>query len=436
MRLSRVWGAVVGRGMQRLMALAAIVLAFGRPAAAEDLAIPYACKFTDGRVELSQGTENIYKIIGPRESQSFSWCPTGGVRCETLMVHRFAIQCGDQKISWAKVAEAARRLGAHLPEELPAGFAPVSVVAGRFIFPSLVDVPARRVAPAVVAETLSPDSIIVTDPPSGVRPEAASWQTEVAADLAPTGQNAGRVAAAIAVAMVLLAIASLIASGRLHFAHLAGFGAHARRGGAWSFPALGIIRVSIEGLAKKWRGSFGHGRGSSSSNHDPVVANAIATLQARSAEVQLRVALLDRGLLLRDVLESEVVQVKERAVNVQQEASRRPQSKTAAALRALLRELDRIERIAHSAAAFPQGEAFADRRASETLPTSAAEAYRMLGINPDSPPAAAKKMIDALRLSWHPDHARDETDRRRREERMKLINAAWDLIKDRQAEAA
>ena len=60
----------------------------------------------------------------------------------------------------------------------------------------------------------------------------------------------------------------------------------------------------------------------------------------------------------------------------------------------------------------------------------------ILGLNPDAPDAAVKKIVDALRMSWHPDHARDEADRLYREHRIKQINAAWDLLKAERAAAA
>ena len=74
--------------------------------------------------------------------------------------------------------------------------------------------------------------------------------------------------------------------------------------------------------------------------------------------------------------------------------------------------------------------------AEPDAPSTIFEAYRVLGLNPNAPDAAVKKIVDALRMSWHPDHARDEADRRYREQRIKQINAAWDLLKDRPAAAA
>jgi DnaJ-class molecular chaperone len=101
-------------------------------------------------------------------------------------------------------------------------------------------------------------------------------------------------------------------------------------------------------------------------------------------------------------------------------------------LRAVQRDLDRITRIVYGTAR--KEEAAAPRPAD--VPSTVFEAYRILGLNPEAPPAAVKKVVDALRMSWHPDHARSEADRRHREERIKQINAAWDLLKTSQAAAA
>ena len=99
--------------------------------------------------------------------------------------------------------------------------------------------------------------------------------------------------------------------------------------------------------------------------------------------------------------------------------------------RALLRELDRISRMAHGAAQGPNRHAPDEAE----LPRSVSEAYHVLGINADVAPQVTKKLVDALRMSWHPDFARDEADRQRREDRMKQINAAWDMIKDKREAA-
>ena len=72
----------------------------------------------------------------------------------------------------------------------------------------------------------------------------------------------------------------------------------------------------------------------------------------------------------------------------------------------------------------------------ERIPQTRAEAMQVLGmgVTPDANEMAMKKIVDGLRLSWHPDLAKDETDRQLREFRLKQINAAWELIQGKRLE--
>lgn len=71
----------------------------------------------------------------------------------------------------------------------------------------------------------------------------------------------------------------------------------------------------------------------------------------------------------------------------------------------------------------------------DRMPRTRAEALEVLGIGiaPSATEAAIKKIVDGLRMSWHPDHAKDETDRALRELRSKQINAAWDILQRQRA---
>ena len=64
------------------------------------------------------------------------------------------------------------------------------------------------------------------------------------------------------------------------------------------------------------------------------------------------------------------------------------------------------------------------------IPLTRDDALRVLGIGvtPDASDVAIKKIVDGLRLSWHPDHANGTADRQIRELRLKQINAAWEII--------
>jgi hypothetical protein len=73
----------------------------------------------------------------------------------------------------------------------------------------------------------------------------------------------------------------------------------------------------------------------------------------------------------------------------------------------------------------------------ERMPETRAEALQVLGIGvtPGATETALKKIVDGLRMSWHPDLARDEADRQLRELRSKQINAAWEILQAQRADA-
>jgi hypothetical protein len=66
----------------------------------------------------------------------------------------------------------------------------------------------------------------------------------------------------------------------------------------------------------------------------------------------------------------------------------------------------------------------------ESMPSTTGEALAVLGMGVASERnlGSLKKIIDGLRMNWHPDYAQDEADRQVRELRLKQINAAWDIL--------
>jgi hypothetical protein len=72
----------------------------------------------------------------------------------------------------------------------------------------------------------------------------------------------------------------------------------------------------------------------------------------------------------------------------------------------------------------------------DRMPRTRAEAMQVLGMGvaPSATEAAVKKVVDGLRQSWHPDLAKDDTDRALRELRCRQINVAWDLLRGQRAE--
>ncbi len=100
-------------------------------------------------------------------------------------------------------------------------------------------------------------------------------------------------------------------------------------------------------------------------------------------------------------------------------------------LQRIVRELHRLRDIVEGAYRSLSGGGFASREP----PRDKYEAYEALGVNPDVSTRTLKKLVDALRACWHPDLAKDEADRQLREERMKRINIAWDIITSKRQEA-
>ena len=72
---------------------------------------------------------------------------------------------------------------------------------------------------------------------------------------------------------------------------------------------------------------------------------------------------------------------------------------------------------------------------SDELPRDKQEAYEVLGANPEASEKILKRLVDALRATWHPDLASTDDDRELRDRRIKQINVAWDLITEKRVEA-
>jgi hypothetical protein len=417
----------LGGILTRFFVFALVVSGLNIAAKADDLVMPYACAPSGADVRVVPANDTSYRIFGQREEQPFALCTGRPDACETMMVHRFLIECDGVKVSWSRVAVAAKALGVVVPAGLPVGFAPVSPLSGRFVLPGLA-----RTAPLsahVSKQEMSADSVFER-PDDAERGAAPAWITVVQSDIlnsASATPAAARLAASLAAVMVMLVAAALVAAGR------------------WRLPGVDFARLSaIIDAAKNqvisasptrhWRELLRRYLEPADETSATTASNAMtqarAMLAARLVETELLVASLPADLLLRDVLASEVQSVRQRLAGIDRRRSGSSEN-SVAIMRGVVRDLDRIIRIGQSAL---QGTAEI-RPVELDMPRSSAEAYRVLGINADAAPQVAKKLVDALRMSWHPDHARDENDRAGREERTKQINAAWDLIKTRRAAA-
>lgn len=405
---------------------------------ADELVLPYTCTMDRGVPRLSPSEANTYRIFGPREDLPFTSCRSSAAwTCETMMIHKFTTECGGQHVAWARIAASARAVGIVLPGELPPGYAPVSRLKGRLVLPGFGR---TTTLPQVASQTLSPDAVI--EPPAPrPEPEAARWVTVVdpataatTVSTAPGTGSALKVAGVISTLLASLMAACLLLVRRRQFAP---FGFSTYYGGSesmlrriWEFAVTPFSRgaSAFQHSYESWRAS------SEEMGEDGYISNPLALVHARLHETEILVAMLPNDLLLRDVLASEVDSLHDRTADLGRRIGQLGPERVNSAIRAVMRDLDRIARIAQGAMPVSAEERAAP--AEPDAPSTIFEAYRVLGLNPNAPDAAVKKIVDALRMSWHPDHARDEADRRYREQRIKQINAAWDLLKDRPAAAA
>ncbi|HKZ96585.1 MAG TPA: J domain-containing protein [Hyphomicrobiaceae bacterium] len=212
--------------------------------------------------------------------------------------------------------------------------------------------------------------------------------------------------------------------GTIWAAHRRLAGARAGAGVARTFgPWLRFAEKIAEAAAAPFARNPGTG-----ASYDPSLANAADQVAALLKQTQFAVFGLRSATPLRDVLEEEVHGIGQRLAIAKAAAidGKGSVTKTAGQFRALVRELDRVRRIASSAAP-----SLTNLREAVTLPQTKSEAYEVLGVNADVSEGILKKIVDALRMTWHPDHAKDEEDRLLREQRIKQINIAWELINDK-----
>jgi hypothetical protein len=279
-----------------------------------------------------------------------------------------------------------------------------------------------------MSETLSPDAII--EPASG-GPDAkqATWVTVVDPVAAPAASgNALKVAGVISTLLASLLAACLLLVRRRQFPAFefsAGVIGTASAGGrVWNLASA--MFSSFRRHIENWR----YVTADKADNSD--ISEALAPPRAKLNDAEAAVLRLPGDLLLRDVLISELDHVHRRIVELELRSAKLESERIRSAIRAVMRDLDRIGRIAQGATPVAENTPAPEAE----VPSTVFEAYRILGLNSDAPDAAVKKIVDALRMSWHPDHARDEADRRHREQRIKQVNASWDLLKSRLAAAA
>src|SRR5262245_8397542 len=437
--------------------LAISLLALGpSPALSDDLLVmPYACALVGGRALLTPSQNQGHRIIGAREQRSFRACSTmDPTLCRQWTIHRFDMDCDGTPLPWAAVVANARpdrawlengRLHVRMPPnwnlaaddpcaseqrwryghlrrycadrraltppaavEMPTGFAPLLGIDAIFVTPSPPKTASQVAGYASQPPVATPFSANVARSPSEQQ-QLNPHQPPVHAPHPAKQPTAPPDLPTLASAPPPAALPTPVVPRIINRA-----GADAEP--APSVPATAEPAPTAATTAVAQTTSVPKAPVLSIV---PDVAEPSSLLSPRAAVAALAsvfvaftalVLMLARGRRPRVVPNRDIARLSIAEPRRQQTlvpAERGPSA---------------IWSTAGGSSPSPTW--------SEEVPRTRSEALRVLGmgVTADANVAAIKKIVDGLRQTWHPDLARDPTEREVREKRMKQINVAWDIL--------
>lgn len=448
--------------------------------------VPFGCAVESGRLAVHPAGERAHPIIGARSSHPFTTCAAGKEpRCRTFMVHKFDLSCDGFRVSWLglvggalerddpRIRIVANRFTLRMPPgwnagrgglgaatgpdvvTFPAGFAPALNFPIRFTgnvepAPTVAtwnktwDKPRAeerqivRVAatmPVVAAPPAAIATSSTTVDASSPATDASSWLTTVEPVTRAFGDTTRERLAALAAAVALAWLVLFAVRRRLKGAPANAFVAGRK---ALAAPAADTTEKSPDTTQSPPHPepATDTGPGATASEGDTYAAHCARMIaDAVTLHKATREALpsISNGSL-RGVLQDDLdkVQAVLLAPGLANDIACGLWSSVEIAVTRVLADLDRVGRIIEGLSKAGISDVI---RHATAVPETADDAFHLLGVRPDASPVAVKKIVDGLRLSWHPDHARDDTDRSIREARLKQINVAWDLIQDQQKAA-
>jgi hypothetical protein len=423
--------------------------------------ITFAGNCAAGPDTSTSSTLNRHAVVGPRSAKRVMACtpstPASAGSCRPVEVYRFDIVCNGQRRKWATVArnlarplpfnrDALARVSVSpnnefqlptlsadgLPFKLrpPVGYAPLEELGAR-LEPAPYSSPTRQ-NPLRTLVTTSPLPDIT---PAGFTPDDDEPAFASASNLAPASepfaQSEPSNGVSLAASALFAALAATLAVVRLYPLQTRKLGRHVSAHLGRSALQLKRIQATHQPFFARqfarlrWRlsrfGSLGQSR-------DINTANAAASVGALLTDTEQRLTHLRTAGPLTDVLRQELAHLRQRldTLTISTAESDDRAARAAPSFRNLLRDVERVRRIADSAAMSLGG-----TRNPTRVPQTKSEAYAALGLNPDVAEPTLKKVADGLRMSWHPDLARDDADRNEREDRIKAINIALDLIHEK-----
>ena len=467
--------------------LALLTSAIAPASASELLVLPYSCIVAGGRPLLARGPEQSHQIIGRREQRTFTACsPVNRDMCRTWTVHRFDLDCDGTRVPWTEVVASANhdrrssrawlddgRLIVRMPpswsfeeddpcarrsrvfegfgrmrrycEErrsmapppvvaMPAGFAPMLGIDGYFVTsaPSVSAAPPLPTTPPVIAapEPAPPPKIARAEPSDPPRPELVVPKVQEAAPKPPPASApAPKVSAPTPPAPKPAVRPAPPAEGDAIVPKV--INRNDTVASAPPPPPAEKVAPQREALTTGTISKSDQPVAPESSPERPSSPPSLLTFSAISPATGVFAAfmVLTTALLVLFFMARRREQL---------QAEGRPQDVAAAQLYARPKAAPRASGAVAvtQARPSPQPVRYTQPAVSASIPRTRSEAIEILGMGvmPDANLAAIKKIVDGLRQSWHPDLARDEADRALREQRMKQINAAWDIIAGRRSE--
>ncbi|MBU2581551.1 MAG: J domain-containing protein [Alphaproteobacteria bacterium] len=463
----------------------------GLARAGEAIVMPFSCGVKSGKPTLNSAAPTRHEIIGERAPREYRACKGKAERdCRSMAIYSFSVRCQHISAPWHELAAQIRsnEVGLSWIDEgqlnlvlknknagatdrrmarfvMPKGYAPIDELGAKIVTIPAADVSSSD-APAghfgaefsTGRQPIVPridNAVIVTPAFAGAEGGDGAAGADAWTTVVHHGDEVSNVAGGgahpftfgLAQGPSLLTVIFLLAGTSL-VAALGWFGrryAVAVRGRELA-PAMpqpdldttsvvpGRTFVHLTGAAVglgamlhsrwvgfKWR-RLKAGKPWEWSNDS--IANGARSADALYEKAETAVKALGPASSLKDTLTTELKSVRQRLDGLRGGSGERPKTaRVSASLRAVVRDLERIGRIAESA-----GVGVKAGGDQIVMPRTKTEAFEVLGVNANVTDGALKRIVDALRMGWHPDHARDETDKRQREERTKQINIAWDLI--------
>ncbi len=322
-------------------------------------------------------------------------------------------------ISSARASELEKSAAMELPGEVPAAARRAGETGSQQAPASVAtETPSDATPPTAGNKPPARTVIIVEQDPSvrvatAARSSAKPWTaTVVEAVTSPISAERSVKQSMIATILGLALVTSLV-SGIGWFATQQFIGARARR----SDPYQVILRREVVDLAKP---------------DAQMCGELCRTGQGLIGDIHGRISDIKGAAPLRRVLIREVRSMEQFLATTLREAPDDPREwrRMRLRLQRVVTDLIRLKDITDGAR-----RSLTAKLITDELPRDKQEAYEVLGANPEASEKILKRLVDALRATWHPDLAVNDDDRALRDRRIKQINVAWDLIIDKRVEA-